>query len=43
MLLCSGCSEDEMRSRFESKDMESFLQKPYTVRALKERLQHLLH
>jgi two-component system cell cycle sensor histidine kinase/response regulator CckA len=42
VLLCSGYSEDEMRSRFGSKEMETFLQKPYTVRALKERIQHLL-
>jgi two-component system cell cycle sensor histidine kinase/response regulator CckA len=42
VLLCSGYSEDEMRTRFENKDMETFLQKPYTVRVLKERLQHLL-
>jgi PAS domain S-box-containing protein len=42
VLLCSGYSEDEMRHRFGSKDMETFLQKPYTLRALKERLQHLV-
>ncbi len=42
VLLCSGYSEEEMRHRFGSRDMETFLQKPYTLRTLKERLQQLL-
>jgi PAS domain S-box-containing protein len=42
VLICSGYAEEEMRERFSSEDMSSFLQKPYTRRALKARLQHLL-
>ena len=41
-VICSGYAEEEMRERFNSEDMSSFLQKPYTRRALKARLQHLL-
>lgn len=42
VLLCSGYGEEEMRASFSSEDMETFLQKPYPLRALKARLQHLL-
>ena len=42
VLLCSGYSEEEMRARFSSKDMETFLQKPYPLSMLKARIQHLL-
>jgi PAS domain S-box-containing protein len=42
VLVCSGYAEDEMRGRFSSDDMSSFLQKPYTRNALKTRLQQLL-
>ena len=42
VLLCSGYSEEELRSRFDSKEMETFLQKPYMLSTLKARLQHLL-
>jgi hypothetical protein len=42
VLLCSGYAEDEMRNRFSSDDMSTFLQKPYTRNALKMRLQQLL-
>jgi two-component system, cell cycle sensor histidine kinase and response regulator CckA len=42
VLLCSGYAEEEMRERFSSKDMWSFLQKPYTRDALRTRLEHLL-
>jgi two-component system, cell cycle sensor histidine kinase and response regulator CckA len=42
VLLCSGYSEEEMRSRFDRKDMENFLQKPYLLSALKTHLRRLL-
>jgi two-component system, cell cycle sensor histidine kinase and response regulator CckA len=42
VLLCSGYSEEEMRSRFHSKDMETFLQKPYMLSTLKAHLKRLL-
>jgi two-component system cell cycle sensor histidine kinase/response regulator CckA len=42
VLICSGYSEDEMRSRFGGKDMKTFLQKPYTLQALEERVRQLL-
>jgi two-component system cell cycle sensor histidine kinase/response regulator CckA len=42
VLVCSGYSEDEMQQRFSSRDMASFLQKPYTRNALETRLKHLL-
>ena len=42
VLLCSGYSEEELRSRFDSNDMETFLQKPYLLNALKARLRLLL-
>jgi CheY-like chemotaxis protein len=42
VLLCSGYAEEEMQQRFSSQDMASFLQKPYTRKALGARLKHLL-
>ena len=42
VLLCSGYAEEEMQERFSSRDMASFLQKPYTRNALGTRLKHLL-
>ena len=42
VLLCSGYAEEEMQQRFSSQDMASFLQKPYTRKALGTRLKHLL-
>jgi len=42
VLLCSGYAEDEMKERFSSQDMASFLQKPYTRTALQTRLERLL-
>src|SRR4051812_35246690 len=42
VLLCSGYAEEEMQERFSSRDMASFLQKPYTRNALGARLRQLL-
>jgi two-component system, cell cycle sensor histidine kinase and response regulator CckA len=42
VLLCSGYSQDEMRLRFSRQDMATFLQKPYSLDALKGRLRNLL-
>ena len=42
VLLCSGYAEEEMQERFSSQDMASFLQKPYTRKALATRLEQLL-
>jgi CheY-like chemotaxis protein len=42
VLLCSGYAEEEMQERFSSQDMASFLQKPYTRKALETRLEQLL-
>ena len=42
VLICSGYAEEEMRARFSNEDMSTFLQKPYTLSALRSRLQHLL-
>jgi two-component system, cell cycle sensor histidine kinase and response regulator CckA len=42
VLLCSGYAEEEMKERFSSQDMASFLQKPYTRSALEARLRYLL-
>jgi PAS domain S-box-containing protein len=42
VLLCSGYAEEEMQERFSSQDMASFLQKPYTRKALEIRLKQLL-
>jgi DNA-binding NtrC family response regulator len=42
VLLCSGYSEEEMRLRFNPKDMGSFLQKPYSLDALKRHLRRLV-
>jgi hypothetical protein len=42
VLICSGYAEEEMKERFSSQDMASFLQKPYTRSALETRLRYLL-
>ena len=42
VLLCSGYAEEEMQERFSCRDMASFLQKPYTRKALATRLEQLL-
>jgi two-component system cell cycle sensor histidine kinase/response regulator CckA len=42
VLLCSGYAEEEMQERFSSRDMASFLQKPYTRNALGARLRQLI-
>ena len=41
ILLCSGYSPEDMRDRFGPEDMETFLQKPYSLDALKSRLRTL--
>ncbi|HEX2672084.1 MAG TPA: PAS domain-containing protein [Polyangiaceae bacterium] len=42
VLLCSGYSEEEMRNRFDSKDIENFVQKPYLLNTLKAHIRHLI-
>lgn len=42
ILLCSGYSPEEMRHRFTPKDMETFLQKPYSLQVLRSRLRALV-
>ncbi len=42
VLLCSGYSPEDMRHRFRPEDMEAFLQKPYSLDALKAGLRALL-
>jgi PAS domain S-box-containing protein len=41
VLLCSGYSEDEMRGRFNERDLASFLQKPYAFESFRARLREL--
>jgi two-component system, cell cycle sensor histidine kinase and response regulator CckA len=42
VLLCSGCSEEEVLHRFDRATRTSFLQKPYPFESLKARLLELL-
>jgi PAS domain S-box-containing protein len=41
VLLCSGYSRDEMRDRFSSEDLTTFLQKPYAFDVFRARLREL--
>jgi len=43
VILCSGYNEQEVTQRFAGKGLAGFIQKPYTMATLKEKLMEILH